>query len=716
MAEEKLLLKTAVIEENRENGRETAAAFTWPVENRNGFVFGVLEAKSRSAFAQTVAEIVRDRFGHLATTLQESTSISRCFEQTLEVINEEIANRSNEMEAFPVEHLNAVVGLAVDNTMYISGTGELVAIFLHKLPEGRYQVFNLARSIQNEQAGANWQKLFVVVLDGTLNPGDIFCICNHDLQQEMPPEELHSLLATLPPQSAAVKLRQYFPLETDLSLSILKVGSSDEERSQVSAPASIKQLQASREQTKRVLSDQKPTFFKTFFFWLFTFFKDQRIVWRLARNLTRLIISSVVVVFFMLRDLVLWILNLGRRLISSDRKEIFTSATSRLSNSTFLVRQKLGRLPKTSKYLLLAAVAVIIVIIFSVLLISRGHQASEERAAFESAITKVESLHDAAESALIYKDETKAKNILNQAKTALEAIVTDNEENQSRIDKVRSELETTANGLRKITEIENPEVLASKTAEQPNLRTLTLVDGEIYAGSDSNNLFQLNKSNKSFDQIASGDFGRATKFTFDGGIIAFLDNQTNPTVNLFDVANKTIKAAASAPTGEKWVDLYAYADRLYVLSPGTGLTSQIYKFTRTGLELGSQTSWIKSPINELVDAVSLAVDGTVFVLRSNGKILRFVGGRDVAWSQGSVEPELTSATKIWASVDSSYLYVLDQAGQRVVVYEKESGLLKAQYHSSSFNNLEDFVVDEAGKVIYLLGNGNVYKVELEFLK
>jgi len=716
MDDEILLLKTAVIEENRENGREIAMAATIPVENRNGFAFGVAKAKSRSVFSQTIMGIIHDRLTRLADTLQESNSIPRRFEQTLEAINEEIAAQATEMETFNPEELDSVIGLAVDKTLYLSGTGEMPAIFLHKLPEGRFQVFNLARSIQNEQAAINWQKIFVVVLDGDLTPGDVLCICSHDLQREMPPEELHSLLATLPPQSATVKLRQYFPLEIDLSMFVLRVGSEDD-RPRISAPASLKQLQASREQTKRVMSDQKPTFLKTFFSWTFALLKNQRGFARLLKSLIRITISSVAIIFFMVRDFIHWLFRLTKRLISSERKEVFKETRSYLDSGQNFVREKFHRLPKTSKYLLLTAIALIIIIVSSVLMISRGRVASEERAAFEAIITRVESLHDAAESALIYKDENKAKSLLTQAETAINAIVTDDQDQLTRIAEIKATISTTTNELRRVIEIENPEILASTTniENPPTLSAMTLTNSNLYIFGNNKNVYILNSNDKKLDYVAGTEFSAATGATTDNNVMMWLDDKS--VINLLDTAPDNLpKTGVSAPTGETWIDLYAYADRVYVLSPGSGLTSQIYKFTRTGTNLSSSTTWIKSPITELSDSVSLAVDGTVFVLRSNGKILRFVSGRDVAWTQATIEPALTSASDIWTSAESSYVYVLDPVGQRLVVYEKESGNLKAQYHSTAFSNLTDFAVDEINKTIYLLGTNNVYKIEASHLK
>lgn len=715
MDDQILLLKTAIIEENRESGRTTIMAVTLPVENRNGFVFGVAEARSRSVFAQTVMEIIRDRLTRLAKTIQESASAPRRFEQTLEAINEEIAARAAEMDTFALSELNAIIGLAVDQTVYLSGTGELTAIFLHKLPKGKYQVFNLARGIQTEQVAAGWQKVFVVILDGDLNAGDVFCVCNQNPQHELSPEEFHSILATLPPQSAAMKLRQSFPAKTDMALFILRV-SGEEGRPRVSAPTSLKHLQASREQTKLMLDDQKPSFFRGFIFWIALFLKNRYGWWRLIKALWRLGFGSVKIVLIIFRDLSRWFFWLARRLTSSERKEIFKTAGSSCKNRMNFFHEKIKHIPKTSRYLILAALVMVVIIIFGVISVSRSRQAREERAAFEVSATRVETLGDAVESALIYKDENKARTLLNQATSALNAIITDDPDNQKRLQTIRVELETMTKNLRRINEIENPEILASAaaTAGQPTLSIMTLVEDNLYLLGNNQTIYRLNSSEKKIETVIQTDFGSATAASVDETVLAWLDDKS--VINLLAAPDGTIKAAAAAPDSEKWVDLYAYADRLYVLSPRDGLNSQVYRLSRADTELGPPIPWIKSLNAELSDAVSLAVDGTVFVLRANGKILRFVSGRDVTWTQGTIEPELTSASNIWTSTNSSFIYVLDPVGQRLVVYEKESGNLKVQYHSGNFIGLTDFAVDETNKTIYLLGNGNVYKIEATHLK
>jgi len=712
-------LKAAAVAETKENSPETLTAFTFPVENRNGYTFGVLAIKSRPPSATGLVDLVQTGFADLAASIQEKTSVAYSFEKTLEAVNESIAEWASQFAGnIDPQKILALVGAAVDNTMYISGRGEIMATFLHKLPDQRYRVFNLARSIQTEQVPISWDKFFSVVLDGDLTPSDILCVSNQPLQQEISPEDFNALLATLPPQSATVKIRQYFPMDIDLALVILKAEDLEKPTAAISAPSSLNQLHNSREATKKILADQKPTFVGTLAARIFSSFKNSRGGKQIIRVLIKILIAAVKIAVKMMIGLVIWLVNSGRRLTSAtERKNIMRDTQSAFSRGTNQLRGFFNRLPKTSKYLVLAAVALVFILVFGIFLVSRAHQNNQEQQAFTTTIEKVETLRDKASGAIIYKNETQAKSLLKEAQTLLTTVQGKKQEDKDKITALQTELDKISNGLRRDTEV-NPETLASASSLTPptTLNALALVNGELYSFGNDKVIYHINKNSKTLETTTTNEtavYGQ--EVSVDGEVAVWLDEK--PSLDILEVADKKLTVTSAAPaTDQRWVDLYAYADRVYILAPGSGLTSQIYRFARTGSELSSATNWVKSPTDSLSDGVSLAVDGTVFVLKQNGKIVRLVGGQEVGWTQGAVDPVLTSASDIWTSADSDYLYVLDPAGQRLIVYEKESGNLKVQYHSGALTGLTDFAVDETNKTIYLLGNGNVYKFEASHLK
>ncbi|MFH1253498.1 MAG: hypothetical protein V1664_04185 [Candidatus Uhrbacteria bacterium] len=718
MATTNLLLKAATIEEPRENTQETLSIFTLPVENRNGFAFGAMAINNRSALAEGLTSIVKERFALLASTLQEKTSLAHRFEQTLEAINEEIVTLIKETNSsFNPEKIRAFVGVAIDNLMYISGLGDMTAFFLHKLPDERYQVFNLARSIQTEQTLVTWQKLFSVVLDGDLCPGDVLCVSNRPLPQEIDPEELHALLATLPPQSAAVKIRQTFPLDIDLNLLILKAEDLSSHRPEVSAPASLKQLCHSREQTKNILADQKPTFFGSFVKKTFSLIKNSRQSKQLLKILWKIILAAFLVAFKLILGFLSWLLFNLRRLASKERSDVMREVKTSFGQGTKFLQGYFNRLPKTSRYLILAAAVLILILVLGIFFVARSQENNAEKQLFASTIEKVENLRDRASGAIIYKNEAQARALLKEASTILATAQSKKTDDQKTVSTLQDDLNKISNSLRRDTEV-TPEILAT-TSSLPsavNLTSLALVSGQLYSLGDDKVLYRVNQTNKNLETATLNESTAAgQEVSVDEGVAVWLDGR--PGLDIFNAAENKLTATSTAPAaGQRWVDLAAYGGRIYVLAPGSGLTSQIYRFSRGTTEFNSISSWVKSPTDSLSDGVALTIDGTIFVLKQNGKIVRLVGGQEVTWNQSAVEPVLTSASDIWTSAESLYLYVLDPAGQRLIVYEKETGVLKVQYHSSNLTGLTDFAVDEANKAIYLIGGGNVYKIEASHLK
>jgi hypothetical protein len=714
-----LLIKAATIAENKKNSPKILSAVSIPVENQSGFVFGLWSFNYQQPLAEGIKKILIDGLSHLVQLLSAKNSPAYNFEKALEIINQSISEQMNNYpEISPGTKNMALIGLAIDKTIYLSGWGNnITAAFLHRLPDQHYRIFNLARSLQTEQPTTNWSKIFSVILDGDIKAGDVFYASNIPIHEEIETNDLNALLINLPPQSATMKIRQYFPLDIDLTLLVLKI---DEETSgpPVSAPASLQQLHRTHETTKQILSDQRPKIFNNFLTKILSSIKNYRQYRKSLRLLSRVIIAAVWLAIKLIFGLLKGIIKTGQRLSSSpERSNLFKEIKIGLNQGTKFTIGGIKRLPKTSRYLILAALTTVLVLVIGIILVSQIHIRNQEQQTFNTTIEKVSSLRDKASGAIIYKNEIQAKNFLKEAQTLLATMNDKTSDNKNKINSLQAELDKISNSLKKNSEV-NPELLASASSlpSPATLSALALVNNELYSLGNNKVIYRVNKNNKTFETSTTNESAVSGKeASVEGLFVAWLDER--PGLDIYDQANNQLVATSATPTSnEHWVDLYAYADRVYVLAPGNGLTSQIYRFSRNGTGLGGASAWLKSPTVSLSDAVSLAVDGTVFVLKQDGKIIRLVGGQEVGWNQSSVDPILTSASDIWTSADSQYIYVLDPAGQRLVVYEKDNGNLKIQYHSPNLTGLTDFAVDEINKTIYLLGNGGIYKIAAEHLK
>ncbi|OGL72462.1 hypothetical protein A3D72_01295 [Candidatus Uhrbacteria bacterium RIFCSPHIGHO2_02_FULL_57_19] len=153
-------------------------------------------------------------------------------------------------------------------------------------------------------------------------------------------------------------------------------------------------------------------------------------------------------------------------------------------------------------------------------------------------------------------------------------------------------------------------------------------------------------------------------------------------------------------------------DRLYTLDAEN---STITRHNRSGKGYGPGAPWVKSGSDDLHDGRSIAIDGSVFVGTSSGKILKYHLGEKTDFTPGRLEPTLKSIVRLIAPPGGAFLYLLVPETKRVVVLVKETGALVAQYTSPKFESLSDMAVDESKKTLYLLNGSVIYSLPLNHL-
>lgn len=181
---------------------------------------------------------------------------------------------------------------------------------------------------------------------------------------------------------------------------------------------------------------------------------------------------------------------------------------------------------------------------------------------------------------------------------------------------------------------------------------------------------------------------------------------------------KTI--ADSIPKSGEWgtiASLVAYGGNLYLLDTEK---SRIWKYVATGesLPAGRQGfSELREYLNpdslpDLTKATGMAIDGSVWVGTSDGKILRFSQGKEQTFTIQGVEPVLGQFLVVYTSDIVKNVYVLDRDNNRVVVLDKD-GLYLAQYLWEGAITPAVLAVSESQKKILLLIEGKIYALELK---
>jgi len=129
-------------------------------------------------------------------------------------------------------------------------------------------------------------------------------------------------------------------------------------------------------------------------------------------------------------------------------------------------------------------------------------------------------------------------------------------------------------------------------------------------------------------------------------------------------------------------------------------------------EVLNGNSWLNDKYKEEIKgAKSLAVDGNVYVLKSDGTIAEFTQGKKTRDIKPKINPALNSGKEIFTKPEMKNLYILDPDNKRIISFNKNENSA-IQYFSEYFDSLDDFWITPDEKNIYILNGQKVYKIDI----
>lgn len=611
-----------------------------PVPPIGGAVFGVLQTHGDESSAELLETTIRDDLERLAQTMEVSVNITHRFEQLLQAINERLALAYREGTLhLPISEAAAVIGVADQNSVIISGFGNLTATFLHKTEKGPYEQYDLSRGLRVEDEVASWPKAFLTVLNGDLHAGDVLYVGSRINRHDLSPIDVNEILTTLPPTGAVNKIRQHLPLQSPFAAVVLqtqKVAAESRKTSGLGAQGSLSSLHRTAEKTEHYLAEQAPDLQRALLRTLRIFFPRRgaahraRLLKESGHLAIRLAVIAVKVSFGIGRDLVLMGWRLGRMIVSRpqeilERTKTTVAQTNKRTGDLIIWFNRLSKMNKRIGGAFLIALAIFF---GGLVLLNRQNKIAAEEVAYRTAVENVETILNTAEASLIYGDTAQAQELLEQAEAKIAALTFEPKKEKKESERLTA----------KLTEIQK--TLRQET--QPRLVPVLV------------------------DQVEE-IFGQPV-------------------------------TPASLGLTRPGIDVQVYNGKAYLLSPEN---NQIFKHSRSGDGFDGGSAWIISRLTDLSDAVSLAVDGYVWVVKSNGQIIRYLSGREEEALTPTVIPPLAAPLKIWTDENSSFLYVVEPSSQRIIVLKKNNAAFVRQYVDPAFEQLEQMKIDEASKTIYV---------------
>lgn len=179
---------------------------------------------------------------------------------------------------------------------------------------------------------------------------------------------------------------------------------------------------------------------------------------------------------------------------------------------------------------------------------------------------------------------------------------------------------------------------------------------------------------------------------------------------VYEVSSTKTKVIDKTWQGEALIR--GFAGNLYVLDKDG---NAIYRYAGLGKGFGTQQAWLASGTTADFSQVrQWVIDGSVYVLGSGVKVVKFSLGSPQNFSVKGVLPEIGLVDALYASEDLEGIYFLDRAGKRVVVTDKK-GVYRAQYVAAELAGATKIVVSESEKKIIYLSGDKLFSVELKHI-
>lgn len=268
------------------------------------------------------------------------------------------------------------------------------------------------------------------------------------------------------------------------------------------------------------------------------------------------------------------------------------------------------------------------------------------------------------------------------------------------------------------------ELLAKVTKEKPVFASLvydfSLVEKNIKPGnlagtkdilfvgsSQTGAVFKLNLAAPAETQAVDGG-----KISSPTEVSAFADNVfvlSASGVSVIKTKTKEVSPNVIASFSTlKFSDFASFGSNLYFLDSTGG---QILRALYGEGGYSKPTNWLKEPVN-LERAANFAINGFVYVLLSDGKVLKFEGGRLAEFSLSGYSKTLSKSTYIYTDGGLSSVYLVDPDNKKIIEFDEKGAYVKTyDFNGSEVSAISSLYINPDSLNFYVLSGAKVYEVK-----
>ncbi len=358
--------------------------------------------------------------------------------------------------------------------------------------------------------------------------------------------------------------------------------------------------------------------------------------------------------------------------------------------------------------ILLALIAVVVILLVGIYMVRHQGQKQQLVAELEANLETVELNINTAQTTGSY-DKESATILLDEAEElALEVL--NSGYLRGKASEYLGEIEVQRDYLDNVTRVENPTVFVDFAATNPGMKALGIVPfkdryyvyeynqlHEIVLG-DVQDTFTIDPDEVVIDAAYFEDDESILFLTKANRIIEFKDDQ----FSFVDTDDGSWHAA---------VDLEIYNSRIYLLDPSQ---SQIWRYYQQRSGYSGADGYVTDG-TDLSTALSLAIDGSIYTLHDDGGLTKLLSGENSEYSiKNAPTTDLSGVAAVYTEFEMFQVFILDAAGSRVLIFNKDSRtgnlVYDSQYVLDTEDSLKSIYVDKEIGRLYVVSDTKVYEV------
>ncbi len=668
-----------------------------------------------------IADILQEvsRLEYFNITPDKKTDPVKNFEKTINKINQTFTSliESNHIEW--LDNLNLAIASLFQNKIQLVCTGN-IKIYLFRE--------NSLMSLNNYKGKSKSAptKIFSDIVSGTIQKKDKLFFSTKELLDYFTEDNIKSIVTNNSPREASFQLQTALSKNqsnVDPIASIFIEAISESEKS-IEEKLKLPKLENMSQLDELETLDKKKNIIKDIR-------ENPKVILEIIKNYSLFLFASVKKIVSSLSSKI----NIHKNTSSKDKniqkvsdKNYTTSYKSKYSAKPndipgkFLyylksIYKKYQTLPITSKIFSITSIVFAIAFLTSIGL-QAGNKNNQEQSGFVAQqLIKATEDEKSAADALIYSDFEKAKKLLFEAQEIINSSDVKNSESsetKTETEELSKKINSHFDKIDKTIRLDDPLLVVDIPGNIETNRILGIDDSLYTYSPKTNAIYKIEESTKKlstlFDNSTDLDFfNKSNSNSAKNSLIFITDSNQAAEFNISTKEMDKVDIALSK-TDQEITDLVLYNDRLYILD---SKNNQIYKHTRTISGYSKGLTWVKEDQFDLSNAISIAIDGEIYILNKDGGVIKFLNGYFKDFTLQQPTKPATSPSKLFTLVDYKFLYILDPQNHRLLVFDKQSGEFINQYISDKFTDMKDIYVDEVNKKIFLLCGNEIYGIVLE---